>query len=171
MTHFTFLTIIIIFFISFCLNELIKRKLKGHSQESTELNWFVLQGHRNKHSLNYVNMFFYCFNRNQHWVPGHHVHICSYLFMFSRTFPGQVSPVLPSLSPPAGGGQFLRCSWSFLRCFSFCFSILSRAFLSFSAAVWISLMRRFRTLRSDELSTPRPCRRHARSVCKTLKHS
>lgn len=62
------------------------------------------------------------------------------------------------LSPPGGGLQFLRCSWSFLRCFSFCFSSLSRAFLSFSAAVWMSLMRRFRALRSDELSTPRPCR-------------
>lgn len=74
----------------------------------------------------------------------------------SRLLP-VLSPGRP-LSPSAGGLQFLRCSWSFLLCFSFCFSSLSRAFLSFSAAVWMSLMRRFRALRSEELSTPRLCR-------------
>lgn len=61
-----------------------------------------------------------------------------------------------TLSLSGGRSQLLRCSWSFLRCFSFCFSSLSRAFRSFSAAVWMSLIRRFRALRSDELSTPRP---------------
>lgn len=48
----------------------------------------------------------------------------------------------------------------FLHCFSFCFSILSTAFFSFLAAVWICLIRRFNVPRSDELSTPRPCGSH-----------
>lgn len=97
--------------------------------------------------------------------------ICSLFFLFQTLESVRVChpqrPCLPlcSLSPPGGAGlQYLRCSWSFLRCFSFCFSSLSRAFFSFSAALWISLMRRFRALRSDELSTPRPCNNTNNSV-------
>lgn len=75
-------------------------------------------------------------------------------FQFPNSFP----PPLRPLSPSGGAAQFLRCSCSFRRCFSRCFSSLSRAFRSFSAAVCMSLMRRFRVLRSDELSTPRPWR-------------
>lgn len=49
-------------------------------------------------------------------------------------FIAQLSSHCP-LPPSGGGAQFLRCSWSFRRCFSFCFSSLSRAFFSFSAAL------------------------------------
>lgn len=79
--------------------------------------------------------------------------LCPFLCCFPS-----VLPLCHPLPPSGGCDQFLRCSWSFRLCFSFCFTSLSRAFLSFSAAVWTSLMRRFRALRSDELSTPRPCR-------------
>lgn len=120
------------------------------------------------------------------WLPA----LDDLWFTLSRTFPGLercisdyqgfpgcadteiVLPLLlpPPLSPPGGGAQLLRCSWSFLRCFSFCFSILSRAFLSFSAAVRISLMRRFRAPRSDELSMPRACRGRGQRSDVFVKH-
>lgn len=93
------------------------------------------------------------------WVSN--IHSCRSLLLF-LSVPNSVNSqsLSSSASLPlcSAALQFLRCSWSFLRCFSFCFSSLSRAFLSFSAALWISLMRRFRMLRSDELSTPRPCK-------------